>query len=300
MSNPPPSSGSATISPRSTSNHSTGVTSIRTNPAYYSSPYYGTHFSSSKDSSKIINTRQNSSEYVRTPHGIYTRTSVLPSSTSVTANLGGGSSSPAYSASTRVNGSSNHSHLPQSTSSVLISNSGIYTRVGKGSVHIDSSHFHVNNGSKQRVGSLRSVQNGHPNNHNGYFYRAGSGTGSSNVAATALHQFDQLNSKINNSIYVTPSTKQLLQNHSFRIATIQQRNNQDHGPSTESITTSPSQQNGTASNSATAATASTYYMISQAPPKTTSLEQNFSRSVSVKANPTAAHTTTHIEQYDFI
>ena len=236
MSNPPTVYQSPPSSPPQEA-----IASIRSNPAYYGSPFYGSHLNHQFQDSNIV--VKNTCEFVRTPHGIYTRTSVMPTNQQRINSIPNSPSAAvlsSYSSSSKVQQSGGAS-IPQSASSVLISNSaGIYTRVEKGSAELG--HSAVGN---NRAGSLRSMQN------------------KATAAQHSIKQFELLNNKINNSNYVMPSTKQLLQNHSFRIANIQQQQMMQNG------SVIPAQPQPLPPNNG-----NSYYVISQAPPKN-NLEINF-------------------------
>jgi hypothetical protein len=166
------------------------VASIKASPSYYTNSYHmpDLSLSSSAHGHRIVNIKN--AEYIRSPNGIYTRTSVLNN-----------------------NNHTSNPQIPQSTSSVLISSSGIYTRVQRGSSSNNSTDSTENSNNSNTASPLSFVNK----------LRAGSLRSIQKQTQQSLQQFELLNNKINNSAYVMPSTKQMLQNHSFRIANIQQQ-----------------------------------------------------------------------------
>jgi hypothetical protein len=158
--------------------------------------------------------------------------------------------------------------------------------MNKGSVDLDYSPVAVV--SSKRAGSLRAMQN--------------SSAKAATAAQHSIQQFDILNNKINNSSYVQASTKQLLQNHSFRIASIQQQQLQQMHLQQQQQQQSPpadSYANGGLSGS------NSYYVISQAPrggnnngTSQAAHEQcNGYRNISVNRSGSKKD---HAERYDYI
>jgi hypothetical protein len=142
-------------------------------------------------------------------------------------------------------------------------------------------------GGNKRAGSLRTMQANHSKS-----------TTSAAAAQHSIQQFDILNNKINNSSYVMPSTKQLLQNHSFRIASIQQQQQQQLQQM--HIQQQPvNYVNGGLSGS------NSYYVISQAPRGSSQQHngqqghehQNGYRNVSLNRS---ASKKEHVERFDYI
>lgn len=161
------------------------VASIRTNPDYYLNP--------NTASSRFVITKM--SEYVRSPHGIYTRVNVPPTG-SYAANR-----SPSYRPA---------SSIPQSTSTVVINSAvsataasfnPINSQNGDGGFH-NGTTSSSSNGNK-RAASLRSIQKHH--------YTGDSNSSYAGVSAGA---------PITGHSLFTP-TKLQLENHSLRIANIQ-------------------------------------------------------------------------------
>lgn len=150
------------------SSSSTGVSNIATikaNPEYFLN--LATNSTSSPERAKIVSPKM--SEYVRSPHGIYTRVNVPP-----------------------TNYRPMNSQLPQSTSTLIISSA---------------------NHANKRTASLRSIQKSQLNQHLDLLNNNSSNNANTNYNTNS------------SSSFITP-TKQQLQNHSLRIATIQQQQQQ--------------------------------------------------------------------------
>jgi hypothetical protein len=186
------------------------IASIRTNPDYYINSNGG------GGATRYLPTKMN--EYVRSPHGIYTRVNVPP--LPMQAAGGGGSTinrSPSYRV--QSSSSSSSSGIPQSTSTVTINQSTTARPVTTNAAAHESA---APVGSNKRAASLRSIQKSHfdllgnsySNSNSNYAKLVGSSS-----AAVAGSSSSSGIAGPNNYIF-TP-TKLQLENHSLRIANIQ-------------------------------------------------------------------------------
>ena len=193
----------------------------------------------------VKNTLNKTNDYTRSPHGIYTRVNVPPTNvnnnnnSSTTSNATNGNSlvfsqrSPTTFRLIRSPVTTlTPSQLPQSSSTVMISSGGFTNSINTNGVMsnptspiINGSHNVSNNNSRnnfigsnivpstKRTSSLRSIQKPQQpvfNKYNQSDLINGSSNGAVSVSASSFIQAN------------TP-TKQQLQNHSLRVASIQQK-----------------------------------------------------------------------------
>ena len=198
---PPP------ISPSSFISHSNHVSSILTNPGYY--------VNSNNTSPKVIN--NGNYEYVRSPHGIYTRVNVPPYPNNDT-----------YNRSKLIQNNVIYTQIPQSTSTYIMS-----TRAANLSPVVNkyASASSSNSLTNKRTSSLRNGQKTNP--QNGVVNLNNSNSASKlnyirvqNNVNTTNNSNVNINISNTNGTTSSTATKQQLENHSMRIASIQQQQQQ--------------------------------------------------------------------------
>lgn len=227
LSNPPPISPSAFLS--HSPQQKSSITSVISHPVYYQpqqqlqQPQAYNNFSY---------------DYMRSPHGIYTRINKMPQQQENVY-----TKSPSL----RLNNTA-YSHLPQSSSSFIISSAAAAAAQQQLNNYNNSSKYTNNNNAvlinnnianhltipascsnKQRTSSLRNVNNNRQNlnlvNNGPLSNTNGSATICNNNA---------------NYVRVNTPTKQQLQNHSLRIASIQQQQmSANHYPTISIISQTP-------------------------------------------------------------
>jgi len=203
ISNPPPVSPSAFLS-SSPPQHTTtviqqqksSVTSIISHPNYYNQPGY----------SAVSPVAYQNYEYMRSPHGIYTRINMVPVNDQ---QPNGYVKSPSF----RLNNNNSNSNNTTTT------NNNNNNLANNNNITNNSSFNHLNlpTSSKQRTSSLRNVNNNNNRKNINNLVSSASASTMNNPSNVSLNS---TNNRTN------PPTKQQLQNHSIRIASLQQQQQQ--------------------------------------------------------------------------